>query len=120
MPRAQRLLELLLKQDPRTFHLFSELFSPSRIRVGGNWARARQVMTWTSDHCPISDEPAQEALPRDGDFAEFNCPTCGRFRIAISSLKKIRNYARDDRTALLYQAVRNAPKDAIPVVRDID
>lgn len=31
--------------------------------------------------CPISDEPA-EALPQTGGYHEFDCPSCGRFRIS--------------------------------------
>ncbi|TWA35482.1 hypothetical protein [Sinorhizobium medicae] len=71
-------------------------------------------MNWIN--CPISNEPAQEALPRLGDFAEFTCPTCGRFRITGTALEMIRSRDFDGRQFVLTQAKCKAPEGEIPVI----
>jgi predicted RNA-binding Zn-ribbon protein involved in translation (DUF1610 family) len=70
--------------------------------------------------CPISDEPVHEVLPRTGDFAEFDCPGCGRFRISRTALKTIKNKSRAEREALLNSARSNAQGgEGIPFIKDI-
>ena len=39
--------------------------------------------------CPISDEPA-EALPKTGGYHEFDCPSCGRFRISDTAWNRFK------------------------------
>jgi hypothetical protein len=77
-------------------------------------------MDWSNDDCPVSNEPAREALPRIGDFAEMICPTCGRFRISRSSLETIRHYEADDRLAFLEKAKREAQGGAIPFIMGVE
>lgn len=73
----------------------------------------------TTDTCPISDEPA-ELIPSDGDFAEFVCPSCGRFRISRTALRLIKNLSRRRREALLNKARSDAQGgDGIPFIRNI-
>ncbi|WP_234895721.1 hypothetical protein [Sinorhizobium medicae] len=73
-------------------------------------------MNWINDDCPVSNEPAQEALSRLGDFAEFTCPTCGRFRITGTALEMIRGLDLDGRQFALTQAKSKAPEGKIPVI----
>lgn len=73
-------------------------------------------MNWTNDNCPVSNEPAQEALPRMGDFAEIICPSCGRFRISGTALEMIRNRDPDGRERALAEAKRRAPEGEIPLI----
>ncbi len=71
--------------------------------------------------CPISNEPLLEVLPKIGDFAEFICPSCGRFRISRTALKTIKKKSREEREILLNKARSNAQGgDGIPSIRDID
>ncbi|MGZ2475508.1 hypothetical protein ACVI1N_003799 [Sinorhizobium medicae] len=63
-----------------------------------------------------SNKPAQEALPRLGDFVEITCPTCGRFRITGTALEMIRGRDLDGRQFALTQAKRKAPEGKIPVI----
>ncbi|GEC42306.1 hypothetical protein EME01_63780 [Sinorhizobium meliloti] len=65
---------------------------------------------------PRLNEPAQEALPRLGDFAEITCPTCGRFRITRTALEMIRGRDLDGRQFALTQAKRKALEGKIPVI----
>ncbi|RWG20150.1 MAG: hypothetical protein EOQ55_12600 [Mesorhizobium sp.] len=81
--------------------------------------RGREALDWSNDSCPVSNEPAKEALPRMGDFAEFICDTCGRFRISLSSLKEIRLHDAPSRQGFLESAKRAAPKGSIPFIKDI-
>ncbi|WP_234838519.1 hypothetical protein [Sinorhizobium medicae] len=74
-------------------------------------------MKWTNGDCPVSNEPAQEALPGLlRDFAEITCPTCGRFRITRTALEMIRGRDLDGRQFALTQAKRKAPESKIPVI----
>lgn len=61
-------------------------------------------MNWTNDNCPICELPAEEALPRMGDFAEFICDDCGRYRITGTALETIRTKDITNRRALLERA----------------
>jgi predicted RNA-binding Zn-ribbon protein involved in translation (DUF1610 family) len=70
--------------------------------------------------CPISDEPVHEMLPRVGDFAEFICPSCGRFRISRRALRLIKNLSRGRRETLLNKARSDAQGgEGIPFIRSI-
>jgi predicted RNA-binding Zn-ribbon protein involved in translation (DUF1610 family) len=74
----------------------------------------------TIDRCPISDEPAEVAIPTDGDFAEFDCPSCGRFRISRTALKAIKRLPRKEKEALLNKARSDAQGgEGIPLIRNI-
>ncbi|WP_457812052.1 hypothetical protein [Sinorhizobium meliloti] len=73
-------------------------------------------MKSTNGDCPVSNEPAQEALPRLGDFVEITCPTCGRFRITRTALEMIRGRDLDGRQFALTQAKRKALEGKIPVI----
>lgn len=76
-------------------------------------------MQKTYYNCPISEEPVHEVLPRDDDFVEFFCPTCGQFRISNSAIKSMKNLSRAEREALLNEARRNAQGgDGVPIIRD--
>lgn len=78
-------------------------------------------MSRTKDYCPISEERAEEVLPTGGDFAEFNCPSCSRFRISRTTLKTIKNLPRKAREALLNKARSDAQGgEGIPFIRNID
>lgn len=48
-------------------------------------------MDWSTDNCPICNAAVKEALPRMGDFAEFICDACGRFRIPGTALETARH-----------------------------
>ncbi|PSH65431.1 hypothetical protein [Phyllobacterium sophorae] len=73
-----------------------------------------------SNHCPISEEPAEEVSPAHGDFAEFVCPGCGRFRISRSALKTIVNLRRKEKEALLNKARSDAQGgEGIPFIRNM-
>jgi hypothetical protein len=77
-------------------------------------------MNQTKDYCPISDEPA-ETSPTDGDFAEFDCPSCGRFRISRTALKTITNLPRKERETLLNKARSDAQGgEGLPFIRNLD
>lgn len=73
-------------------------------------------MDWSNDYCPISNEEVKEALPRSADFAEFICPTCGRFRITGTAMKIVRTKELQDRLAVLDEAKRRAPNGIIPLI----
>jgi hypothetical protein len=74
-------------------------------------------MDWSNDNCPVSNEHVREALPRNADFAEFICETCGRFRITGSAMAEIRHKDRPEREALLAKAKARAEKDgSIPMI----
>jgi predicted RNA-binding Zn-ribbon protein involved in translation (DUF1610 family) len=73
----------------------------------------------TSTTCPISDEPV-EVIPTDGDYAEFDCPGCGRFRISRTALRLIANRSRRKRETLLDKARSDAQGgDGLPFIRNI-
>lgn len=76
-------------------------------------------MNWSVDKCPVTQETAQEALPRMGDYSEHICPTCGRFRISGSSREAIRHYRLNERVAFLDEAKRRAAKGEIPFISGI-
>jgi hypothetical protein len=70
--------------------------------------------------CPISDEPA-EALPQTGGYHEFDCPSCGRFRISDTALEQIQAMSRREREALLSEAKRDVQGgEGLPFIRNID
>lgn len=68
-------------------------------------------MNWTNDNCPVSDEPAQEMVPRMGDNVEFVCPTCGRFRVTGTAMELIRHSPLHDRSRALRRALKRAERD---------
>jgi hypothetical protein len=39
-----------------------------------------------TDHCPISGD-TWVRRPTTGDYLEYNCPTCGRFRVTRTAMK---------------------------------
>lgn len=75
-------------------------------------------MDWSNDTCPITNEPVREALPRMGDYAEFICPTCGRFRISGTSMETIRTYDPNRRLEFLEQA-RVSAAGGIPFIKGV-
>ena len=78
-------------------------------------------MNWTKDYCPISEEKVEAISPISGDFAEFNCPSCGHFRITRTALKMIKNLPRNERETLLNKARSDAQGgEGIPFIRNID
>jgi hypothetical protein len=67
--------------------------------------------------CPISGEPAEE-VPGDGDYLEFTCPTCGRFRMSENTYKSIQD--SEDvlrRSALTNAKIRAAADNSMPIIR---
>lgn len=71
------------------------------------------------DICPISGDPV-DSLPTTGDYIEFDCPTCGRFRISGSALESMTELSRQEKEALLSKAKRDAQGgDGIPFIRDV-
>ncbi len=75
-------------------------------------------MDWSNDTCPVCRQQGREALPRIGDFAEFICDDCGRYRISGSSMELMRH--EDDyeaRRAALDQAISTADGRAIPFIK---
>ena len=56
-------------------------------------------MAWVDDLCPMTDEPAKRLTKTTGDFSEFICPSCKRFRISHSALETLKrqNRTRDER-----------------------
>lgn len=71
------------------------------------------------DICPISGDPV-ESLPKTGDYIEFDCPTCGRFRISGSALEAMSELSRQEKETYLSKAKGNAQGgDGIPIIRDI-
>lgn len=76
-------------------------------------------MNGNREQCPISKEPA-EVLQSTVDYREFNCPSCGRFRISGSALITIRTKSRKEREALLSQARCDVQGgDGLPFIRNI-
>lgn len=67
-------------------------------------------MNWSNDNCPVSDEPAQETVPRMGDNVEFVCPSCGRFRVTGSAMEVIRHSSPEDRSRALRRAAKRAER----------
>jgi hypothetical protein len=71
------------------------------------------------DICPISGDPVA-SLPTTGDYIEFDCPTCGRFRISCLALEAMTKLPRQDKEAFLNKARSNAQGgDGIPFIRDV-
>jgi hypothetical protein len=68
--------------------------------------------------CPISDEPAKFAPDSADAFVEFDCPACGRFRIAEATLLMfaLSGYAPADRFRLLELARSKAAVGGMPLV----
>jgi hypothetical protein len=75
-----------------------------------------------SDQCPVTNEPAQQAQMSTGDFAEFTCPTCGRFRVSQWAVQQLSDMPQ----ALANDALAKAKKraeidgDEVPVIRSFD
>ena len=46
-------------------------------------------MAWVDDWCPMTDEPAKRLTITTGDFNEYICPSCKRYRIAHSALETL-------------------------------
>lgn len=77
-------------------------------------------MSWTyGNKCPVTDEECQEALPRQGDYRELICPTCGRFRISGTSFETIKKYSPDEKVAFLHKAMADAQDGTIPYIIDV-
>lgn len=76
-------------------------------------------MNWTLDRCPISDEAAQEALPRVGDFVEIICQSCGRFRISGSALETARHLDKKHKLEILNEAKRVTRDGKIPYIQNL-
>ncbi|MBB3237387.1 hypothetical protein FHS20_004284 [Phyllobacterium endophyticum] len=73
----------------------------------------------TTTICPISNEPV-DLISTASDYSEFNCPSCGRFRISPAALKLIVNHSRRRRESLLDKARADAQGgDGIPFIRNI-
>ena len=69
-------------------------------------------------NCPISGDP-DTLQPKTGDYAEYDCPTCGRFRISRTALQ----LAGDDDQELLRTALEiakhAADPDEVPTIRNL-
>lgn len=79
-------------------------------------------MDGSDDKCPICKGVAKEALPRIGDFAEFICDVCGRFRITGTALETARHEDNPEiRIAALDRAhARAAAVKSIPQITSRD
>ena len=79
-------------------------------------------MPSTSEQCPVSNEPAQQASSSAGDFAEFTCPTCGRFRVSRSAVQQLSDMPEALATDALAKAKKRAEIDGseLPVIRSFD
>jgi hypothetical protein len=69
-------------------------------------------MNWSNDTCPPSNQQAQEMLPRMGDNVEFNCPSCGRFRISGTAFEVIRSFPEVTRKSALDKAKKRSRSTA--------
>ena len=67
-------------------------------------------MAWVNDQCPITDEPAKRLTKTTGDFSEYICPSCKRFRISHTALETLRrqNRTKDERAQLVVLATKLA------------
>lgn len=76
-------------------------------------------MNKVSEECPISNELA-EVILTTGDYREFKCSSCGRFRISSSALITIRTRSRKEREVLLSQARCDVQGgEGLPYIRNI-
>lgn len=74
-------------------------------------------MNWSNDKCPVCNNTAREALPRMGDFAEFICDDCGRYRVSGTVLEIFRHKDKATRQSSLEVAKRRVEAgDKIPMI----
>lgn len=74
-------------------------------------------MDWSNDTCPVCNNGGREALPRMGDFAEFICDGCGRYRVTGTALEIIRHEEPQTRRAALDKAIERSSRDrSIPKI----
>ena len=76
-------------------------------------------MNWSADRCPISDEAAEEALPRVGDFVEIICQSCGRFRVSGSAMEALRHLEKQHKLEILNEAKRVTRAGEIPYIQNL-
>lgn len=79
-------------------------------------------MPSTNDQCPVTNEPAQQAQASVGDFTEFTCPTCGRFRVSRSAVEQLSDMPEELSVDALAKAKKRAEIDGdeVPVIRSFD
>ncbi len=79
-------------------------------------------MSSTNEQCPVTNEPAQQDQSSTGDFAEFTCPTCGRFRVSRSAVQQLSDMPEALATDALAKAKKRAEIDGgeVPLIRSFD
>ena len=76
-------------------------------------------MTWIDAVCPITEEAAAKRSESSGDYEEFKCPFCHKFRISRTALGQIGKYPLDRRIELLALAREVAGDDKVPFVTNV-
>jgi hypothetical protein len=78
-------------------------------------------LEWIDAQCPITDEPAKRLAETIGDYEEYDCPFCTRFRISRSALQTLENQKRtkDDRIELLVLAKDLAGRNQLPFISNV-
>ena len=72
----------------------------------------------TGPNCPISGDP-DVLLPSTGDYAEYDCPTCGRFRITGTALELAGDHDQDLLRTALDVAKHSAEPGEVPVISNL-
>lgn len=71
-----------------------------------------------ADDCPISGTK-NVRVPSTGDYVEYNCPVCGRFRVSSTAIR----LAGDEDQGLLFDALKvakqNLDPDEIPMISNL-
>lgn len=70
----------------------------------------------TTTRCPITGDLAQVA-PATGDFKEFDCPTCGRFKISNTALALAEGQPELLQEALV--AAKSRANDQVPTIDNL-
>ncbi|WP_152045489.1 hypothetical protein [Aureimonas psammosilenae] len=74
-------------------------------------------MSWQNEaKCLITGEPAQQALPRMGDYDEIISPSLGRYRVARSAIPQLQKLSQENRMRALDHARRAAVEGNIPMI----
>lgn len=76
-------------------------------------------MSWIDAVCPITEEAAARRPETDGDYEEFKCPFCHKFRIGRAALAAIGKYPLDRRIEILALAREVAGDDEVPFVSNV-
>lgn len=76
-------------------------------------------MSWVDAVCPITEEAAARRPETAGDFEEFRCPFCHKFRISRTAMDRIAKYPLDRRLELLALAREVAGDDEVPFISNV-